>query len=68
MAHDRLVHALPSPLGYSRERCFIEGFAALSEKRRQDENEDQRAIVIRASGLFPLALALTLTLPTAASK
>jgi hypothetical protein len=54
----------------SRERPFIEVFAVLSEKRRQDENEndDERSMVPRASGLFPLALTPTLTLLTAASK
>jgi len=49
-AHDRLVHLLSDN---SRERFFIEGFAALSEKRRQDENEDERTILTRASALFP---------------
>jgi hypothetical protein len=69
-AHGRFVHALQSLSDISRERSFIEVFAVLSEKRRQDENEndDERSMVPRASGLFPLALTPTLTLLTAASK
>jgi hypothetical protein len=35
----------------SQERTLIEGFVALSEQRRQRENE--RPIVTRASALFP---------------